>query len=55
MAPARLVSGYEGTVANLLDDVNAALNGTGRPSRNYLSQLSRYEEYVNLSFRSGID
>lgn len=46
---------FEGTVSDLLDAVNAALNGTGSPSKAELSRLTKLAEYVNLSFPNGID
>lgn len=48
-------SGYSGTVSALLADVNAALNGTGSPSKATLANLNRLAEYVNLSFPGGLD
>jgi hypothetical protein len=48
-------SGYEGTVQDLLDDVNEALNGTDSPAKSTLSNLTRLAEYVNLSFPAGVD
>lgn len=55
LAGAGLATGYSGTVDDLLDEVNAALNGTGSPSKSTLSRLSQLAEYVNLSFPDGND
>lgn len=55
MANARLSNGYDGTVVELLDEINDALNGTGSPSKGYLSALNGHADYVNLSFPQGVD
>lgn len=46
---------HNGTVADLLDLVNAALNGTGNPSKTELSRLSTLADYVNTSFLGGVN
>jgi hypothetical protein len=48
-------NGYTGTLADLLDDANEALNGTGSPSKSQLSALNRLLDYVNSAFGGGVD
>lgn len=55
LADATLVTGYDGTVAGLLDEANAALDGTGASTRSALSALTAAVERVNLSFPDGVD
>lgn len=55
LADATLVDGYSGTVGELLDEVNAALDGATSLSRSELAALSASAERVNLSFPGGID
>lgn len=55
MANAELNNGYTGTVAELLEAANEALDGAGSLSRSALSVLNHHVTYVNLSFEAGID
>lgn len=55
MANAELHNGYAGTVADLLEASNAALDGASPLSRSALSVLSQHAAYVNLSFEGGLD
>lgn len=49
------VNGYTGTVGELLVAANAALNGTGSPTKALLASTNRNLDYVNLAFEGGID
>jgi hypothetical protein len=58
LAAATLVgsyNGFEGTLDDLLDEANEALDGFGSPTKAQLSTLTKTIDYVNTAFEGGID